>query len=270
MARASFILFLLLSIPVGIHHQYADPGIHRSWKLLHAFLSFAVFLRGLLIFFNVVASLENGAWVRGGQGLVWWFTKLPWNDPSLVAQVLAMLMFAFGGISGLINASYNVNLVVHNTAWVPGHFHLTVGTAVTLTYIGISYWLVPYLRGRELWNQALALVQAWLWFVGMGIFSHSMHRLGLMGVPPPTDDRRRTCWSSASGSLAWWITTRAIKQHPSNSGEHITRALSGSWCRPMVLAPTPSSGPLAMGLTCAPAITCGNACGIWGRLSTHI
>jgi cytochrome c oxidase subunit 1 len=97
-----------------------------------------------------------------------------------------MLMFAFGGISGLINASYNVNLVVHNTAWVPGHFHLTVGTAVTLTYMGISYWLVPYLRGRELWNRQLALVQAWLWFVGMGIFSHSMHRLGLMGMPRRT------------------------------------------------------------------------------------
>jgi cytochrome c oxidase subunit 1 len=95
-------------------------------------------------------------------------------------------MFAFGGISGLINASYNMNLVVHNTAWVPGHFHLTVGTAVTLTFMGISYWLVPYLRDRELWNRQLALVQAWLWFVGMGIFSHSMHRLGLMGMPRRT------------------------------------------------------------------------------------
>jgi cytochrome c oxidase subunit 1 len=192
MARASFILFLILSIPVGIHHQYADPGIHRSWKLLHAFLTFAVFFPSLLTFFNVVASLENGARARGGRGLVWWFGKLPWNEPSLVAQVLAMLMFAFGGISGLINASYNVNLVVHNTAWVPGHFHLTVGTAVTLTYMGISYWLVPYLRGRELWNRPLALVQAWMWFVGMGIFSHSMHRLGLMGMP------RRTMIGSAT------------------------------------------------------------------------
>jgi cytochrome c oxidase subunit 1 len=35
MARASFILFLILSIPVGIHHQYADPGVHRNSKLLH-------------------------------------------------------------------------------------------------------------------------------------------------------------------------------------------------------------------------------------------
>jgi cytochrome c oxidase subunit 1 len=34
----------------------------------------------------------------------------------------------FGGVGGLINASYNLNLVVHNTAWIPGHLHLTVRT----------------------------------------------------------------------------------------------------------------------------------------------
>jgi cytochrome c oxidase subunit 1 len=186
MARVSFLLFLVLSIPVGIHHQYADPGIHRSWKLVHTFLTFAVFFPSLLTFFNVVASLENGARARGGRGLVLWFGKLPWNDPSLVAQVLAMILFAFGGMSGLINASYSVNMVVHNTAWVPGHFHLTVGTAVTLSFMGISYWLVPYLSGRALWNRQLALVQAWVWFVGMAIFSHSLHRLGLMGMPRRT------------------------------------------------------------------------------------
>jgi len=186
MARVSFLLFLILSIPVGIHHQYADPGIGQGWKLFHAFLTFAVFFPSLLTFFNVVASLENGARRRGGQGWVMWFTKLPWGDPSLVAQVLAMLLFASGGISGLINASYNVNLVVHNTAWVPGHFHLTVGSAVTLTFMGISYWLVPFLRGRALWNRQLALVQAWFWFIGMIIFSHAMHNLGLMGMPRRT------------------------------------------------------------------------------------
>jgi cytochrome c oxidase subunit 1 len=41
-----------------------------------------------------------------------------------------MILFAFGGIGGLVNASYNLDLVVHNTAWISGHFHLTVGTAV--------------------------------------------------------------------------------------------------------------------------------------------
>ena len=186
LARTSFLLFLALSTPLGFHHQYTDPGIHEGWKLVHAFLTFAVFFPSLLTFFNVVASLESGARARGGKGWVAWFGRLPWGDPSVAAQVLAMILFAFGGIGGLINASVSLNLLVHNTAWIPGHLHLTVGTAVTLSFMGITYWLVPLLRGRALWSRRLALVQVWSWVVGMVIFSNALHRLGLMGMPRRT------------------------------------------------------------------------------------
>jgi heme/copper-type cytochrome/quinol oxidase subunit 1 len=206
LARTSFLLFLILSTPLGFHHQYTDPGIHTGWKLVHAFLTFAVFFPSLLTFFNVVASLESGARARGGRGWFAWFAKLPWGDPSLAAQVLAMLLFTFGGIGGLINASYNLNLVVHNTAWIVGHLHLTVGTAATLTFMGVSYWLVPHLTGHALWSRRLALWQVWLWFGGMIVFSNTLHRLGLMGMPRRTmigavpyiqPSGRRSCRSSA-------------------------------------------------------------------------
>ena len=186
LARASFLLFLVLSTPLGFHHQYTDPGIHEGWKLVHAFLTFAVFFPSLLTFFNVVASLESGARARGGRGWVTWFGRLPWGDPSVAAQVLAMVLFAFGGIGGLINASFSLNRLVHNTAWIPGHLHLTVGSAVTLSYMGITYWLVPHLSGRALWSRRLALAQVWLWVGGMVIFSNALHRLGLLGMPRRT------------------------------------------------------------------------------------
>ena len=198
MARASFLLFLILSSPLGLHHQVTDPGIHEGWKLFQAFLTFAVFFPSLLTFFNVVASLEGAGRARGGKGLAAWFFRLPWGDPSLAAQLLAMLTFCAGGIGGLINASYNVNLVVHNTAYVVGHFHTTVGTAVTLTYMGISYWLVPHLAGRALWSRGMALAQAWMWFIGMLIFSTTLHELGLRGMP------RRTMISQASYFQPEW------------------------------------------------------------------
>jgi cytochrome c oxidase subunit 1 len=198
MARASFLLFLLLSTPVGFHHQFTDPGIAQGWKLVHAFLTFAVFFPSLLTFFNVVASLETGARARGGKGLFAWFLKLPWGDPSVTAQVLAMLLFAFGGIGGLVNASYSLNLIVHNTMYIVGHFHLTVGTAVTLSFMGITYWLVPVLAGRSLWSRRLALTQAWLWFVGMTVFSAALHDLGLLGMP------RRTWLSLATYIQPSW------------------------------------------------------------------
>ena len=198
MARGSFLLFLILSAPLGLHHQVTDPGIHEGWKLFQAFLTFAVFFPSLLTFFNVVASLEGAGRARGGKGLAAWFLRLPWGDPSLAAQLLAMLTFCAGGIGGLINASYNMNLVVHNTAYVVGHFHTTVGTAVTLTYMGISYWLVPHLAGRALWSRGMALAQAWMWFIGMLIFSTTLHELGLRGMP------RRTMISQASYFQPEW------------------------------------------------------------------
>jgi cytochrome c oxidase subunit 1 len=137
--------------------------------------------------FTVIASLELGGRARGGTGLFGWIPKLPWGDPSFSAQALAMVTFAFGGIGGIINASYNVDLVVHNTLWIVGHFHLTLATAVTLSFIGITYWLIPRLSGKELWSVRAAQLQVWLWIIGVAIFSGSHHFLGVrFGVPRRT------------------------------------------------------------------------------------
>ena len=187
LARLAFWLFLVLSIPVGLHHQFADPGISPAWKAFHALLTYGVTFPSLLTAFTVIASLELGGRARGGTGLFGWIPKLPWGDPSFSAQALAMVTFAFGGIGGIINASYNVDLVVHNTLWIVGHFHLTLATAVTLSFIGITYWLIPRLSGKELWSVRAAQLQVWLWIIGVAIFSSSHHFLGVrFGVPRRT------------------------------------------------------------------------------------
>ncbi len=186
LTRVVFIMFLLVSTPVGFHHQYTDPGMSVHMKAFHAVLTFGVFYPSLATAFSVVAALEIGGRARGGTGLLGWIRKLPWGDPSVTAQVLAMVSFVFGGITGLINASYMVNQLVHNTTWVPGHFHLTVGSAVALTIVGVTYWLVPYLTGRKLWGRRLALAQAWIYTVGVLIFARGMISGGLEGMPRRT------------------------------------------------------------------------------------
>lgn len=183
LARLVFILFLIFSIPTGFHHQYTDPGIRAAFKRVHLFTTYAIFFPSMITAFSLMASLEIGGRARGGKGLLGWIPKLPWGDPSVTAQILAMLAFTLGGVSGLVNASYNVNLVVHNTAWVPGHFHLTVGTAVALSFFGIAYWLYPNLAGRRLWGRRTALAQAWLWFVGVLILARGQIDGGLEGMP---------------------------------------------------------------------------------------
>ncbi len=200
LARLSFMLFIPLSLPVGFHHQFLDPGVSTGYKAVHAFITFGVFMPSMMTAFTVLASLETGGRARGGKGWLGWIKKLPWGDPSFTAQALAMVLFALGGVSGLVNAAFTLNLVVHNTMFVPGHFHLTVGTAVALTFMAIAYWLVPYLTGKKLWGRKLAVLQSCLWFVGMSVMSRGMSWAGMAGAP------RRTALGSAPYALPEWIT----------------------------------------------------------------
>jgi len=189
--KSVFIMLLLLSTPVGLHHQFTDPGIDEGLKFVHAFLTFGVFFPSMVTAFTLVAALENGARKRGGKGLLRWMVKLPWGDPSVTGQLLAMIAFALGGATGLINASGAVNQVVHNTSFLPGHFHLTVGTATALTIMSVAYWLIPHLTHQRLFRPKVALTQVWLWFIGVMLFARGQMWSGLEGQP-------RRLWIQAS------------------------------------------------------------------------
>ncbi|QCC47794.1 b(o/a)3-type cytochrome-c oxidase subunit 1 [Halobellus limi] len=186
LARVVFVLFVLLSTPVGIHHQYVDPGIAEGFKFIAMTNTMFLLLPSLLTAFTVVASVEHGARQRGGEGYLSWLGALPWRDPAFAGMALAGLMFAAGGFSGMINAGMNINYLVHNTLWVPGHFHMTVGTAVALTMMAGTYWLLPQLTGKAVYSRPIGLLQVILWFIGMVFMSNAMHRAGLFGVPRRT------------------------------------------------------------------------------------
>ena len=200
-----FILFVVLSVPVGFHHQFTDPGISAGWKLFHTVTTFSVLYPSFVTAFTIIASLEVAGRMKGAKGLFNWIGELPWSDPFFAAVALAMISFAFGGFGGAINAAYAMNTMVHNTAWIQGHFHVTLGTTVALTFMGATYWLLPRLLGRDLRFPILARIQPYLWFLGMVIFSTSYHLAGLRGLP------RRVYSGSLSGAegAAWHNLTHA-------------------------------------------------------------
>lgn len=202
LARLSFVLFILFSIPVGFHHQLLEPGIDPFWKYLQVVLTFLVVIPSLMTAFALFATFEMRGRELGATGLMGWWKKMPWKDARFFAPFMGMVFFAAGGAGGLVNASHQLNQVVHNTIWVTGHFHLTVGTAVMMTFFGITFWLVPSLTGRKLTPKMnkLALVQTWLWSIGMVFMSGSMHTAGLMGAP------RRSAFSTYASNpdtLSW-------------------------------------------------------------------
>lgn len=217
LTRLVFLLFLPLAIPTGFHHMYADPGVDRTIKLVHGVLTFAVVFPSLVTAFTVLASIEIGARKNGGRGWIGWLLALPWlSNPIVAGQLLSLLIFATGGITGMINASLGMNLVIHNTLFVVGHFHTQVAGAVTLTIMAISYWLVPFLTKRKLWGQKWAVIQVWSWFFGMAIMARGMHWMGLAGAPRRSflthapyaliEEWRIAGWLVASGGLILTIS----------------------------------------------------------------
>ena len=202
LARLAFALFLIFSIPVGFHHQLTEPGIDPFWKYLQVVLTMVVVVPSLMTAFTLFATFEQRGRELGAKGLFGWLKKMPWNDARFLAPFVGMLFFIPGGAGGIVNTSHQLNQVVHNTLWVTGHFHLTVATAVMLTFFGITYWLVPSLTGRVLTPvmNRLGILQTILWGTGMLIMSGAMHIQGLLGGP------RRSAYSEYAGNadtLAW-------------------------------------------------------------------
>jgi cytochrome c oxidase subunit I len=183
MGRLTFIMFLVFSLPVGMHHLLVDPEHGSGFKFLQSFLTFLVALPTLLTVFSITASLEIAGRHRGGRGLLGWIWALPWDEPMVLAVGLSLVMLGFGGFGGLINMSYAMNAMIHNTSWVTAHFHLIFGGAVVIMYFAIAYEMWPRITGRPLRSKRLARWQLWLWFWGMLITTIPWHITGLMGQP---------------------------------------------------------------------------------------
>jgi cytochrome c oxidase subunit 1 len=202
MGRMAFILLLVFSIPIGFHHLYMDPFQAAGWKFLHMTGTFMVAVPTLLTGFTVIASLEVAGRLRGGKGLFGWIGALDWKNPLVLAACLAMLMLTFGGFGGMINASYAMNTMVHNTQWVTGHFHLIFAGTTVIMYFAIAYYLWPKMTGKELFSTGIANAQLWLWFIGMLVLTLPWHVIGITGQPrrvssTPYDESLVQSWATS-------------------------------------------------------------------------
>lgn len=189
-ARLAFLLFLILSTPVGVHHQFSEGGISPSIKLWVSILTFGVSLPSFMTAFTVGASLEYAGWKRGAKGVFQWMAKLPWlrKDNYLFGYfICGLILFIFGGLSGIVNGSYTLNQLVHNTGWVPGHFHLTVAGPSILFILGITLYMFHHVSGKPLKHLSTVTIIPYLWTIGVALLAHGLMAGGLMGEPRRTN-----------------------------------------------------------------------------------
>ena len=185
-SRSAFLLYIFFLQLASAHHLLADPGLTSNWKIFNT--SYAMYLA-------VLASMVHGLTVPGAievaqrekghnHGLFEWLRKAPWSNPSFSAMFMSLVGFGFlGGISGVMMGTEQLNLIIHNTIYVPGHFHATVVVGTTLAFMGLTYFLIPTLFRRELMFPGMAKWQPYFFGLGMMAFALFMMGAGTLGVP---------------------------------------------------------------------------------------
>ncbi|MDY0407850.1 cbb3-type cytochrome c oxidase subunit I [Virgibacillus soli] len=188
LTRIVVILLVILNITGGFHHQIVDPGISFPVKFMHVFMSLSIGFPSLMTAYAMFSVFEKTGRRKGGKGLFGWFKELPWGDVRFLAPMIAMIAFIPAGAGGIVQTTNQLDQVVHNTMWIVGHFHLTIGMSVVLTFFGISYWLVPYISGRVLTPKMnkFGVAQTIVWTIAMSLMAISMHVVGLFGSPRRT------------------------------------------------------------------------------------
>jgi cytochrome c oxidase subunit I len=175
------------SMLVWAHHMFAVglPNWLNGWFMI---TSFSVAVPTAIKIFNWLATLWRG--------------QLVFKAPLLFALGFIAL-FTFGGLTGIILATFPVDYQATDTYFVVGHLHYVLfGGTVFGVFAGLYYWF-PKITGR-MYSERLAKWHFWLVFVGFNATFLPQHMLGLMGMP------RRVYTYERHGLFEWYNLISSI------------------------------------------------------------
>ncbi len=163
-AMATLALAFVSSI-VWVHHLFASGT--PEW------------MRILFMFTSELAAVPTGIKVFAWTATVW-RGKLHMTTPMLFA-LGGVVMFLFGGITGVMLGAMPFDLHVNNTYFIVGHFHYIVYNTITLAMFGGLYFWFPKITGR-MYNEGWGKIHFWLTFIGANLTFFPMIPLGLQGM----------------------------------------------------------------------------------------
>jgi cytochrome c oxidase subunit 1 len=153
---------LVVSMGVWSHHLLSDRPQPEIMRLISGqFITWGEFFTMGLSFFAVLMTL-------------WLARPLKLNMP-MKFMLVGVMGFGLGGASGLLQANYAMNIIMHNTQWVPGfHIHEMLLTGLSSILFAAIYALLPMLAGAGLKSDRLSNAHFWLWTIGAIGMSFSM------------------------------------------------------------------------------------------------
>jgi cytochrome c oxidase subunit 1 len=108
-----------------------------------------------------------------------WGGKLRFSTAAMFCLGFISL-FISGGLSGFFLAQPTLDVYLHATYFVVGHFHLVMGVASMFGIFAGTYYWYPKMYGRML-DENLGKIHFWVTFVGAYCIFMPMHYLGLAG-----------------------------------------------------------------------------------------
>jgi cytochrome c oxidase subunit I len=185
-SRTAFLLYILFLQLASAHHLLVEPGLSSEWKVFNTSYAMYLAVLGSMIHgMTIPGAVETAQRERGyTKGLFEWLRKAPWGNPAFSGFFLSLVLFGFlGGISGVVMGTEQINLLMHNTLYVPGHFHATVVAGTTLAFMAVTYLVVPLIFQREIIFPRMAQWQPYLFAIGIAGVSLFMMGAGTLGVP---------------------------------------------------------------------------------------
>lgn len=166
MIAFSSMAIALLAFTVWAHHMFPS-GLAPWLQLPFMILTYAIGIPTGIKMFSWLATLWGGS-IR--------FTT------AMLYALGFLITFTFGGITGIFLASVPVDLHLHGSYFVVGHFHYVVAGGAVMGFLAaVPYWY-PKATGRLL-DERLGQLGFWLFFIGLNGTFGPMHWLGIEGMP---------------------------------------------------------------------------------------
>jgi len=153
-----------LSYMVYGHHMFVS-GMNPFSALAFSFPTLIITIPSTVIVLIWIGSLYG--------------SRLRINSASLFSLGF-ISMFVSGGVSGFFLAQPSVDIMLHATYFVVGHFHLVMGVAAMFGIFAGTYFWFPKMTGRMM-NETWGKIHFWLSFVGAYCIFMPFHYLGIMG-----------------------------------------------------------------------------------------